>query len=110
MDKFTNKLKADGGATTAIDQFAAAIKDNKFLQNGLAAIPYVGAAVGLLDFFIGGGQDSASQPLALQPLAIQMTTKTTGTIQDTNLYATPNFFNPGNRLANTRPSDVRWSS
>lgn len=109
VDKLTSKLKADATNTsvkTAIDQLGTAMKDSKFLQNGLAALPYVGAAVGLLDFFIGGGEDSTPQPIALQPLAIQMSTKTTGTIQDTSLYSTPYFFNPGNRLASTRPSDV----
>ena len=105
VDKLTSSLKADG-ATSAVDQFATAIKDNKFLQNGLASLPYLGAAVGLLDFFTGGGQDSTPQPLALQPLAIKMSTSTTGTIKDTSMHATPYFFNPGNRLANTRPSDV----
>ena len=109
VDKLTNKLKNDAKDTsvkTAIDQFNTAAKASDFLQKGLAALPYVGAALGLLDFFTGGGEDSTPQPIALQPLAIQMSTKTTGTIQDTNLYSTPYFFNPGNRLASTRPSDV----
>ncbi|WP_151086201.1 T9SS type A sorting domain-containing protein [Hymenobacter baengnokdamensis] len=105
VDKLTGKLKADG-ASSAIDDFAKVIKTNTFLQNGLASLPYIGAAVGLLDFFIGGGEDSTPQPIALQPLAIQMSTKTTGTIQDTNLYVTPYFFNPGNRSTVTRPSDI----
>lgn len=108
IDKLTAKLKNDGGNATALDTLRANIRRNSFLQKGLSSIPYLGAAIGLLDFFIGGGQDSAPQPLALQPLAIQMTTKTTGTIQDTSLYATPYFFNPGNRIASTRPTDVPY--
>lgn len=99
-------MKNDGGSTAAIDNLNAALKSNSFLQKGLSSIPYLGAAIGLLDFFTSGGQNSAPQPLALQPLAIQMSTTTTGTIQDTSLYVTPYFFNPGNRIAQTRPSDV----
>jgi hypothetical protein len=106
VDKLSGKLKAEGTATPIVDSFITAIKGNKFLQGGIASVPYLGAAVGLLDFFTGGGQDSAPQPLALQPLAIQMSTLTTGTIKDTSLYVTPYFFNPGNRLAQTRPADV----
>jgi len=108
VDKLTNKLIASGGDKTALSSLSTAIKKPDFLQSGLQNLPYVGLAVGLLDFFLGGGQDSTPQPIALQPLAIQMNTKTTGSIQDTSLYATPYFFNPGNRLANTRPSDVPY--
>lgn len=108
VNKLTNRLIASGGDKTALGSLGGAIKQSDFLKSGLQNLPYIGAALGLLDFFIGGGQDSTPQPIALQPLAIQMSTKTTGTIQDTSLYVTPYFFNPGNRIANTRPTDVPY--
>ena len=98
-----DKLVSKTGAT-----FTAELKKNSFLQNGMAAVPWLGAAVGLLDFFVGGGQDSAPQPLALQPLAIEMSTRTTGTISASNLYATVPFNNPGNRLASTLPENTPY--
>ena len=100
VDKLANKLiseSTDKDKQTAIQSFQTAIKDTKFLQQGLQALPYIGAAVGLLDFFIGGGQDSTPQPLALQPLAIDMSTSTTGTITSNSLYVTIPFNNPGNQ-------------
>lgn len=90
---------------TAVQTFQAAIKKNDFLQQGLTALPYLGTVVGLLDFFMGGGQDSTPQPLALQPLAIEMNTTTTGTITASNLYVTVPFNNPGSRLATGIPEN-----
>ena len=100
VTKLTSKLINESTSTdtkTAIQKFQTAAQGSTFLQQGLQALPYIGAAVGLLDFFVGGGEDSTPQPLALQPLAIDMSTSTTGTLISNSLYVTIPFNNPGNR-------------
>jgi len=108
IDKLSSKIIKSGGNSAAAASLASAAKSGSFLKDGLKNLPWVGAAMGVLDFFVGGGQDSAPQPLALQPLSISMTTKTTGTITTNNLYATVPFNNPGNRLATAIPENTPY--
>ena len=109
INKFTSKLtKQNSDKTDALAKFAAATKDKSFLKAGLSALPYVGAALGMLDFFMGGGKDEGPQEVSMQPMTIEMSTTTTGTMTATNLYATIPFHNPGNRLTTTIPENVPY--
>jgi hypothetical protein len=109
IDKFTSKLSGQNpDKASALSSFAAASKDKSFLKAGLSALPYVGAAISMLDFFMGGGKDEGPQQVSMQPMTIEMSTTTTGTMTATNLYATIPFHNPGNRLTTTIPENVPY--
>lgn len=78
-----------------------ALKGSGFLKAGLAAAPYIEAAVSLLDFFIGGGkktEPTGPQEVKLSPTSIDMTIKLNGTITATNRYGSAIFFNPGSNI------------
>lgn len=83
---------------TAFTQFANSLASNSFLKGGLNAVPYIGAAVSIMDSFFGGGKDGGSQAVSLQPMSIEMTTKMTGTLSATALYEAITFNNPGTRI------------
>ncbi|MFD2787209.1 hypothetical protein [Hymenobacter rubripertinctus] len=62
----------------AFAQLMSALATNSFLKNGLNSVPYIGAAVSILDSFIGGGKDeSGPQAVSIQPMSINMTTSLT---------------------------------
>lgn len=87
---------------SAVTQLMNALGTNSFLKNGLGAVPYIGAAVSILDSFIGGGkEESGPQPVSLQPMSINMTTELSGTMRATALYETITFNNPGTRQITT---------
>lgn len=80
----------------ALAQLQAALSQSNFLKNGLASLPYIGAAVSALSFFLGGGaQETPAKPIALEPMTIEFSTKTKGTISASRLYVNPTFNNPG---------------
>ena len=85
--------------SAAIDALKAAMKNSSFLKAGLNSIPYVGFAVSAFDAFFGGGKEEApNQPVALQPMTIEMNTITTGTITAIAPYGNPTFNNPGTTI------------
>lgn len=94
----TNTTDAEA-KKAAVDKLKEALSKNDFLKQGLKALPYVGAAVSVLDSFFGGGKEESNpqQPISLQPMTLEMTTQTTGTISATNLYQNITFNNPGTR-------------
>lgn len=109
FDKFTNKLIGQNpDKSSALSSLNAASKAGSFLKAGLSALPYIGAAVSMLDYFMGGGQTAGPSPVVMQPMAIEMTTTTTGTITAPSLYITIPFHNPGNRLAVSIPENVPY--
>ena len=109
FDKFTNKLIGQNpDKSSALSSLNAASKAGNFLKAGLSALPYIGAAVSMLDYFMGGGQTASPSPVVMQPMAIEMTTTTTGTITSTSYYTGIPFHNPGNRLAVSIPENVPY--
>ncbi|RTQ51398.1 T9SS type A sorting domain-containing protein [Hymenobacter gummosus] len=109
IDKFTGKLKRDNpGKAGAVDNLGNDLKAPGFLQQGLAALPYLGAAVSMLDYLLTGGKADPAPAMSLQPMTIEMTTKITGKITAPTLYVTVPFHNPGNRLASTLPENVPY--
>ncbi|MBC7921716.1 MAG: T9SS type A sorting domain-containing protein [Ferruginibacter sp.] len=66
------------------------------MKTGFKAIPYIGDALSVLDFFIGGGKKAPGpQSVELTPMAINMTGTYTGTIETTIPYNTFGFRTPG---------------
>ena len=89
----------------------SALKGSGFLKSGLKAAPYIGAAISLLDFFIGGGkktEPAGPQEVNLTPTSIDMTIKLSGTITSTNQYGGILFWNPGSNIASQRNEDYPY--
>ncbi|HMO62072.1 MAG TPA: T9SS type A sorting domain-containing protein [Ferruginibacter sp.] len=99
-------LKNNSSAANSIKQnlnlMQSALKGSGFLKGGLASAPYIGAAVSLLDFFIGGGkktEPAGPQEVKLTPTSIDMTIKLNGTITSTYNYGGAIFWNPGSNIS-----------
>jgi hypothetical protein len=109
FDKFTNKLIGQNpDKSGALSSLNADSKSGNFLKAGLSALPYIGAAVSMLDYFMGGGQVAGPSPVVMQPMSIEMTTTTTGTISSTSWYTGIPFHNPGNRISASIPENVPY--
>lgn len=107
IDKFTSKMSALlPDKASSLKSLSDASKLSNFLKDGLGALPYVGAAVSMLDFFMGGGKDAGPQQVVIQPMTIEMSTTTTGTITTNNWATGIPFHNPGNRLSRSIPENV----
>jgi|GEM_PF-940966 len=85
----------------SISQFQGAIKKNDFLKTGLKAAPYIGTAVDLVDFFVGGGK-SAPQEVTIKPMAINATLDLKGTLTSTFEYNAITFYTPGSKNAHLK--------
>lgn len=89
-----NNTSAAASKKQSLNLFQTALKGSNFLKAGLKALPYIGAAVGLLDFFIGGGkkkEPAAPQEVKLTPTSIDMTIKLNGTITASYPYGSVIF-------------------
>ena len=110
INKFSSKLKGLFPAKAApLDALALASKSAGFLKAGLGALPWVGAAVSMLDYFMGGGKDAAGpQEVIMQPMTIEMSTTTTGTISTNNWFTSSSFNNPGNPKPDLVPEKMPY--
>ena len=105
IDKFSTKMSSlFPGKASALTLFQNASKTGDFLKTGLKGLPYVGAAMSMLDYFMGGGKDAGAGPVTMQPMTIEMSTTTTRTITTNNWATGVTFYNPGNRLSSSIPS------
>ncbi|MCX6176197.1 MAG: T9SS type A sorting domain-containing protein [Bacteroidetes bacterium] len=82
------------------------VKFGKILNaaKGVASnLPYVGAALGVLDYFVNGGQEVANAQPNVGPVTFDVQLKLRGTITEANDISTVNFFTPGspNQLSNS---------
>lgn len=110
IDEFINKTKAvaqtlpnTAQLISALTSFQTSLSSNSFLKTGLAAVPWLKDAVGLLDLFAGGGK-SSPQTVKLMPLAVNLSMKATGSITTSNQYHDIVFTNPGSLNAQTDPA------
>ena len=62
----------------------------------------------MLDYLWAAGKTPDLHQSNMQPMAIEMTTTTTGTITSSSLYTTAPFHNPGNRLSVSIPENVPY--
>jgi len=75
-------------------------KFGKFLNsiNGVAsALPYVGAAIGVLDLLVNGGEKQAETP-KMGPVTYDVSLKLTGSITEYNNISDVQFFTPGSPI------------
>ncbi|AMJ67260.1 hypothetical protein AXW84_18880 [Hymenobacter sp. PAMC 26628] len=107
IDKFTTKMaNLFPDKATPLSSFKDASKLGNFMKDGLNSLPYVGAALSMLDYFMGGGQDAGPQKVVMEPMTIEMSTTITGTITTNNWYTSLSFQNPGNRNPNNIPEKI----
>lgn len=74
------------------------VKFGKILNaaKGVAGnLPYVGAALGVLDYFVNGGQEVASPQPNIGPVTFDVHLKLTGKITESNDISTVDFYTPG---------------
>jgi hypothetical protein len=94
----TEKENVLSGVTNFLDE----ISRNTFLSLGLGAYTGFKEALSLFSFFTGGGKASNVQQVKIQPLAIDMSTKITGTISNTLNFQPIILKTPGSAIpANT---------
>jgi hypothetical protein len=83
--------KADG-----IKNLSTALQNSAFIRIGMAAVPGLDAALGLVDVFVGGGQKSAGpQSVALTPTSISLSASLSGTVTTATPYQEITFAVPG---------------
>ena len=87
---------------TALTNFQTELKNVQFLKTGLAVVPWLKAAVGVLDFFTGGGK-TAPQTVQIMPMAVNLSVRLSGTMQTSNQYHNITFTNPGSLDAQNDP-------
>lgn len=97
-----NTIPNSSSVSNALTNFQNGLKDNQFLKTGLAAVPWLGAAVGILDFFSGGGKASPQQ-VQIMPLAANLSLKLGGTMYTSNQYHSITFSTPGSLEASLDP-------
>ncbi len=91
---------AKAAKKTAIESLANSVNSSSFLRNGLGAFPFIGEAVSLLDFFVGGGKKSTGPTtVKVMPMTINMTTRFQGQITALFSYKDIIFWNPGSNNA-----------
>lgn len=85
---------------SAIESLANIINSSSFLKNGLGAFPFVGEAMSLLDFFVGGGKKSTGPAdVKVMPMTLNMSSRYEGSITALYRYKDIIFWNPGSNNA-----------
>ena len=95
----------------ALTSFQQNLLGSQFLKQGLSALPYIGAAVSLLDFFIAGGKKAEpTGPLdvKLTPMALDMTMTLNGTMRTEFPYGDIIFNNPGSAQGTNPAADYPY--
>ncbi|MBK7651141.1 MAG: hypothetical protein IPJ20_11010 [Flammeovirgaceae bacterium] len=84
----------------SLNKFQEEIKKSSFLKEGLKAAPYIGAAIDLVNFFVGGGKKStAPQEVKIMPMALQANVSLSGTISTQFPFPDITFYTPGSKDA-----------
>lgn len=87
--KYTKTVDSSKGGRTAqktekksaLVNFALKLANSKFAKAGINAVPGLKVAMGIMDFFIGGGKEEKPQPLELMPMSINMDLTVSGNMQ-----------------------------
>ncbi len=97
-------LAKPAAKATAIGLLKGEIKKSNFLKAGLSALPWIGDALDLADFFFGGGRKvAAPQLVTVSPMAISMTSRYSGSIYTDYPYGSTTFRTPGSNVAGSPP-------
>jgi hypothetical protein len=92
----TDPMERKQAAKSALNLLEDAIASSGFLKMGFKAVPYLGAAVDFFSVLIGGGKDPEKpQKVQISPLAIDMTSSFSGTIDAATAFSNYSFFTPG---------------
>lgn len=83
----------------SLTSFTNLIKQSSFLQSTLSTVPYIGAALTFLNFFTGGGNSSGPTQVQLLPVAVDLTSKVSGTISNSFLIESYPFTTPGSSIS-----------
>lgn len=110
-DLVKNLTNKDGSNAAAVRQLGtnlgaptpAAGSTPSFFDSVSGVLPYVGAAVSLLDFFIGGGQEAQPQQVVVQPMAFDGTITLQGDITATVPWGGTDIRVPGSKLGTVLP-------
>jgi len=87
----------------SLNEFQEAIKMSSFLKAGLKAAPYVGAAIELIDFFVGGGKKTPGpQEVKIMPMALNAKINLKGTLSTSFSFGDITFYTPGSLNAQTK--------
>lgn len=99
-------INKEGGSktserTSGLTNLVSSLSSNKFLKAGLSSIPYVSAALSVVNFFNGGGKEGPQQ-VTITPMSIRQSYDFSGTIgNEFPDYATITFRNPGSLIGNS---------
>lgn len=85
----------------SLNTFQQIINSSDFLKAGLKAVPYVGAALELLNFFSSGGK-SGPQEVKVMPMALNATVNLKGTLTAEYNYGDITFYTPGSKNAHIK--------
>ncbi len=85
-----------------LKKFQEVIKKSDFLKKGLKLAPYIGGAVELVDFFIGGGKSTGSQEVKIMPMAMQADVTLSGSLISTYSFTDVLFHTPGSKNAEVK--------
>ena len=84
----------------SLNSFQQELKSSNFLKNGLKAVPYVAAALDIVNFFIGGGKTGDGiNEVKIMPMSINATIDLKGTITTSSLYKDIYISTPGSKDA-----------
>lgn len=108
--QFASNLSNTSDTATKMDglrRLANGLKGYNFLKQGFGSVPWLKAAVSLVDLFIGGGKQQTTGPaeVKLLPLAVNLTAKLNGTISLATQYHNIIFTNPGSKDAALDPGN-----
>ena len=86
---------ADGDATSGVSNLLTALSSgDNALGKGLKTIPYVSEAIGIIDFFVGGGE-SEPETFQMAPMAMELNHRFAGSIDTEHPYNNIIFDLPG---------------
>ena len=99
-DFVKNATAADKSNEQAVKNLASVFTSGSSLSQ---AVPYLGAAVSLLDFFIAGGQEAQPQQVIVQPMALDADVSLSGAITTDSYFGGTNIRVPGSKLGPVLP-------
>lgn len=110
-DFITNATKKDGSNRADVQHLGGDLatpvppntQPKSFFDSAAGVIPYLGSALSILDYFVGGGQEAGPQQVTVQPMALNGTIKLHGSITADLPWGGTDFRVPGSKLGTVLP-------
>jgi hypothetical protein len=98
------------GKKLGLANFASFLKDNRFLKAGFNSVPWLKGVISMFDVFAAGGKTTPPGPqeVKLLPMAVNLTAKLNGTLEQVNFYHNIKFTNPGSKDAASDPDNYPY--